>query len=195
MSVDVAADAAARSAVARLGRRDLVRAVGLLAVAGVIPSGCGGAPAALAPPTDATLRALSPRGYATFTAAAMRVVGDAGGALIADRRVDVGLACDAWLARTPALAAPFAQALALLEFAPWPLLAKVRPFTALDPAAQDGVLADCMTSRLETKRAVFRGIRSLALLTFYAAPATRPLTGYPGPFGNESVTIADAMRD
>ena len=52
-----------------------------------------------------------------------------------------------------------------------------------------------MTSSLDTKRALFRGVRSLAMLTFYGAPATRGLTRFPGPFGSDSVTIADAMRE
>ena len=75
------------------------------------------------------------------------------------------------------------------------LLGKLRPFTALGPEAQDAVLTECMTSRIETKRALFRGVRSLALLSFYGSAATRPLTGFPGPFGTGTVTIADAMRD
>ena len=77
----------------------------------------------------------------------------------------------------------------------WPLFGKVWPFTALDDGAQDAVLSECMTSRLDTKRALFRGIRSLAMLTFYGAPATGALTRFPGPFGDGTVTIADAMRD
>ena len=77
----------------------------------------------------------------------------------------------------------------------WPLIDKLWPFTALDGRSQDAVLEDCMTSRLELKRSVFRGIRALAMLTFYGAPASRALTGFPGPFGGVDVTIADAMRD
>lgn len=176
-----------------VGRRPLLQLVGLGIVAGVLPAGCSRVPPALAAPS--TLRVLSSRTYAVFTAAAMRLVGPRGAALIADRAVDVGSLADAWLERAPALAGPLGQALLLLEFGPWPLMGKLRPFTTLDADAQDAVLAECMTSRLETKRAVFRGIRSLALLTFYGSPATRPLTGYPGPFGTGSVTIADAMRD
>jgi hypothetical protein len=178
-----------------LGRRRFLRAIGLLAGAGVVPTGCGGVPASLAPPDPVALQALSPRTYAVFTAAAMRLVGPRGAPLIAERTVDVGAVADAWLARTPALAGPLAQALLVLEFGAWPLVGKLRPFTALDGAAQDAVLTECMTSRLELKRSIFRGVRSLALLTFYGSAATRPLTGYPGPFGNDTVTIADAMRE
>ena len=177
-----------------LGRRRFLRAAGLLAGAGLVPTGCGNVPSSLAPPASVTLQALSPRTYAVFTAAAMRIVGPRGASLIAERTVDVGALADGWLVRTPALAGPLGQALLVLELGVWPLVGKLRPFTALDATTQDAVLTECMTSRLELKRSIFRGVRSLALLAFYGSAATRPLTGYPGPFGSGSVTIADAMR-
>lgn len=178
-----------------LGRRRVLQLMAAAGVGAILPSGCGGAPAALAPPAGASLAVLSPRTYAVMTAAAMRVVGPKGSALVADRTIDVGLLADAWLVRDPAVAGSLGQALLVLEFAVWPLVGKLRPFTALDGATQDAVLTECMTSRFETLRAVFRGVRSLALLTFYGAAASRPLTGFPGPFGSGTVSIADAMRD
>jgi hypothetical protein len=178
---------------AALERRAFLRLAGLVAGLGVLPTGCASVPDALAPRSP--LAVLTPRTYAAFTAAAMRLVGPKGAALIAERTVDVGVLADGWLGRTPAVAAPLGQALFVLEFGVWPLFGKVRPFTALDGVGQDAVLTECMTSRLDTKRALFRGIRSLAMLTFYGAPATHALTGFPGPFGDGAVTIADAMRD
>jgi hypothetical protein len=76
----------------------------------------------------------------------------------------------------------------------FPLLPKLRPFTALPAAAQDGVLADLGASEMGWKRDLFKGVRSIAFLTFYADPAVRPLMGHPGPFGRGPVSIADAMR-
>src|SRR5258705_3475221 len=114
-----------------LGRRRFLRALGVVGVTGWLPAGCAGVPSGLAPPAGAPLAVLSPRTYAVMTAAAMRLVGPRGAALVADRTVDVGLLADAWLARTPAIAAPLGQALLLLEFGVWPLIGKVRPFTAL----------------------------------------------------------------
>jgi len=182
-----------QAAGAALERRAFLRLVGVAVGLGVLPTGCAGVPPALAP--RGALAVLTPRTHAVFTAAAMRLVGPEGAVLIADRTVDVGLLADAWLGHTPALAAPLGQALLLLEFGPWPLFGKLRPFTALDDGTQDAVLTECMTSRLDTKRALFRGIRSLAMLTFHGAPATNALTRFPGPFGDGTVTIADAMRD
>jgi len=178
-----------------LERRTVLRLFGVAAAVGVLPAGCGGIADDLGPGRGPELAMLSARHYAVLTAAALRIVGPAGAPLIATRTVDVGRLADAWLARTPALAAPMGQALTLLEFGTWPLVGKARLFTALDDAGRDRVLAECMGSRLELKRSVFRGIRSLVLLVFYGHEASRPLTGYPGPFGTGTVTIADAMRD
>ena len=178
---------------AMLERRAFLRLAGTLAAAGFVPAGCAGVPERWRLPADASLAVLSPRGYATFTAAAARVVGPTGAALIERRAVDVGQEADRLLARAPALASPLAQALAVLEFGVWPLVRKLRPFTALDGPAQDGVLDDLMRSRLELKRQLFGAVRGLALLAFYGTPASRAVSGYPGPFGSERVSIGDAM--
>jgi hypothetical protein len=177
----------------RLDRRAFLRAAGMAAAAGLLPSGCGEVPDVYAPGRGDALAMLRPRDYATLTAAAMRLVGPDGAELIRSRTIDVGRLADGFLARSPTLAGPLGQALVVLEFGVWPLVAKVRPFTSLPPASQDAVLADLVASRLALKRALFGGVRSLALSAFYASPAARGLSGYPGPFGLGAVTIADAM--
>ena len=101
---------------------------------------------------------------------------------------------DQLLAHSPTLAGPLSQGLAVLEFGVWPLVAKLRPFTSLSKEAQDHVLADLVRSHLETKRALYGAVRALVLSTFYGAPATRLLSGYPGPFGFGSVTVADGLE-
>jgi hypothetical protein len=176
-----------------LDRRGFLRLAGLAAAAGVLPGGCGGVPEPLAPPAGLSLSALRARDYATFTAAALRVVGPQGAGLIRSRTVDVGRLADELLARSPSVAAALSQALVVLEFGVWPLVDKVRPFTALSGPAQDAVLADLARSRLAVKRALFGGVRSLVLSAFYGAPLTRSLSGYPGPFGVGAITVADAM--
>jgi len=180
-------------AAAALDRRGFLRLAGAATAAGLLPAGCGGVPPPFSPGPDVTLGALSPRAYATLTAAATRMVGPAGAAMIARREVDVGRLADDLLARNPALAAPIGQALAVLEFGVWPLLPKLRPFTALDAVGQDAVLRDLARSDLSLKRALYGGVRALALTTFYGAPAARPLSGYPGPFGASGIGVADAM--
>lgn len=178
---------------ATLERRAFLRVLGTAAVAGLVPSGCRGVPERLVPDPNRPLAVLTPRGYATFTAAAARLTGPAGGELIARRTIDVGRAADRFLAGAPTLAAPLGQALLVLEFGVWPVVAKVRPFTALDGTAQDAVLDDLMRSRLDLKRQIFGGVRSLAMLAFYGTPESRAVSGYPGPFGSERVPIGAAM--
>ena len=181
-------------ALAPLSRRSFLRWRRCRAAAGLLPAGCGAERAAwLRPPPGAALRHLSERGYAVLAAATARLVGGEGADWIAEGRVAPAATADAWLDATPELAGPLGQGLLLLEFAVFPLLPKLRPFTALPAAAQDGVLADLAASEIGWKRDLFKGVRSLAFLTFYADPAVRPLIGHPGPFGRGSVTIADAM--
>ena len=181
-------------AAAVLDRRAFLRVAGAVAAAGLLPAGCSGVPDLLAPPADLRLTALSPRAYATLNAAGARIVGPQGAALIERRTVDVAALADRLLAGSPALGVTLSQGLAVLEFGVWPLVAKLRPFTGLTAEAQDRVLADLAGSRLETKRALYGSVRALVLSTFYGAPATRLLSGYPGPFGFGTVTIADGLE-
>src|SRR5690606_7624895 len=129
----------------------------------------------------------STRGYATFQAFAMRLAGPRGAAAIAGGSLDPAGAADAWVARLPALGDALGQGLALLEWGVWPLLPKLRPFTSLDPVGQDRVMADLLRSRMVLKRDLYKGLKSLATLTLYAAPAARPLVGFPGPFDGPGI--------
>ena len=181
-------------AAAALDRRAFLKAAGAVAAAGLLPAGCGGVPDLLAPPPDLRLAALSRRAYATVNSVGARIVGPQGAALIERRTVDVGALADQLLARNPVLAGLLSQGLAVLEFGVWPLVAKFRPFTSLSAEARDRVLADLAGSHFETKRELFGAVRALVFSTFYGAPATRLLSGYPGPFGFGAVTIANGME-
>jgi len=175
---------------ARLDRRGFLRLAGALAAAGILPSGCRGVPAALNPPVGVDLEVLSPRSYATFQSVAMRCVGPRGAEAIRAGRIDPARAADLWVARLPALAGPLVQALWVLEWGVAPLVAKWRPFTVLDGAGQDRVLEDLMRSRLDLKRDLFKGLKSLSMLTFYSDPASRALDGYPGPLDAGGIVAA-----
>jgi hypothetical protein len=184
------ASSEAEGALARLDRRAFLRLAGLATAAGVLPSGCGAAPAVFAPPPTLRLSVLSPRAYATFQAFTLRLVGPACGALIVERTIDPAAAADAWVARLPGLAGALGQGLAVLEWAVWPLLPKFAPFTALGSDAQDRVLDDLLRSRMALKRDLYRGLKSLATLTVYAQPAARGRLGHPGPFSAEGIRAA-----
>lgn len=189
-----ATEAALAEALAPLDRRAFLRLAGAALAAGLAPVGCAReVPAWMRPPEGLALRALSPRAFSVLSAAGARLVGEPGAGWIAEGRVRPSVTADAWLARLPELAEPLARGLAVLEWGVFPLIGKLRPFTALEPGAQDAVLRELAGSRLTLKRELFRGLRSLAFLCFYADPAVRPLIGHPGPFGRGAVSIRDAM--
>jgi hypothetical protein len=190
------ADAAALARdLAPLTRRRLLALAGAAAAAGLLPSGCtADRPAWQRAPEGVALRHLSERQYAVLAAAMARFVGGEGAGWIAEGKVAPAATADAWLGSQPALAGPLGQGLLVLELGVYPLVAKLRPFTALAPAEQDAVLDDLAGSSLGLKRTLWRGLRTISFLTFYADPVVRPLIHHPGPFGRGAVTIADAMR-
>ena len=140
-----------------LDRRSFLRFAGVAAAAGVLPSGCGGVPATLAPPADLSLAVLRPRAYATFTAAALRIVGPRGRRAHRHARRSTSdgsrTRCSRARRRWPRRSS---QALVVLEFGVWPLVDKVRPFTSLAGQAQDAVLADLARSRLRGEARALR---------------------------------------
>ena len=189
-----AAERTTMVAAAQLSRRTVLRAGGVLASGAWGSTGCAGStPAWLLPLPSRRLASLSPRTYATLTAACARIAGPRVAAEIEGERLRPGPVADAWLTRTPTASDPLNQALMVLEFGVYPLVAKLRPFTALDGAAQDAVLRNLQASRLGLKRALFAGIHSIALLSVYLTPEAHALIGYPGPFGTATVSIGDAM--
>jgi hypothetical protein len=50
-----------------------------------------------------------------------------------------------------------------------------------------------MTARWDLSRALFQGVRSFTWLAWYAAPESHAAIGYPGPYGDGRVGVADAM--
>ncbi len=176
---------------AALDRRGFLRLAGLAAAAGWLPAGCRGAPGGAGPPPDLALRVLSPRSYAVVNAATERIVGDRGRAALRDGRVDPGSRADAYLAHEPGLAELLEQALFAVEFGVFPLVGKLRPFTALDAPARDAVLHELMGSRWSLKRNLFKGVKSIAVLAFYGSALYQPVTQLPGVAG---VGVRDALR-
>jgi len=189
-----------RRSLATLDRRGFLRLTGTAAAAGLLPVGCGAAPEPLRPPPELELAVLTPRTYATFQAAALRILGPEGRARVDSGAVPVARRADARLARLPGFARPVQQALLALEFGVWPLVPKLRPFTSLSEADRDTVLQELMVARWDLSRALFAGVRSFTWLAFYSAPESHGPIGYPGPFGGRGATIggrgatiADAM--
>lgn len=170
---------AAIDAISALDRRGFLKLAGLVAAAGVFPVGCRDASPPLAPPPDLELVHLTPRTYAVFTAATARIVGPSGAQQIASGRLQPGARAEAFLASAPTLAPTLRQALLALEFGVPPLLAKLRPFTALSGEAQDAILRELIDSLFASKRLLFGGVRSLALLACYGDPLGLSWIDYP----------------
>lgn len=58
----------------------------------------------------------------------------------------------------------------------------VRRFTALDPADRLGYLNGWARSRFSLRRAVYQSTKAFVYFYAYARDATRPITGFPGPW-------------
>ncbi len=190
--VDSGREASAYAAIAALDRRRFLTLSGTLLALGSGATGCGRSE--LAPAPERALTHLSPRADATFQAAAVTILGAGPAALVRRGEIDPARLADAWLDRAPALAAPLQQGLLVLEFAPWPLLPKFAPFSTLDDAERERVIAHLADSTRDWKRALFAGLKSLACLTFYSAPPSRAISHYPGPLHRGPGGIEDAMR-
>lgn len=180
----------ARRALAQLDRRGFLRASALAAAAGLLPA-CRDAQ--YAPDPSRPLRVLDPRGYGVLTAAAMAVAGPELAALVRARAIDPAAAVDAFLVRSPDLAAPLATALLALEYAVFPFVPKLRPFTSLDEGGRAAVLRDLMTSRIDLKRILFNSVKSLSLLGIYSSREARDAIGYPLGDGAARAGVHDAM--
>jgi hypothetical protein len=86
------------------------------------------------------------------------------------------------------------QALLALEFAMPPLSGRLAPFTSLDAAGRDAVLADLRGSRFALRRTLFNAVRSFAAIGYYGSRASRAGVGYPEQLGHGRPGIEDAMR-
>jgi hypothetical protein len=156
----------------QLDRRRFLRLAGAAAAVGALP-------ACSAPE----------RRDAIVTAVTRRIVGPEGAAQIDAGRVDPAAAAAAFLADLGPLGDALELALAALEWAVWPLVPKLRPFTALEPADQDAVLADLRDSRLGFKRQLFAAAKSVGCLAYYTSPESHSALGFPGPFGDSAAAM------
>lgn len=150
-----------------------------LALATLIPAGCA---------TDypeaagAELRALSPKEFAVVRAAAESILD---GVPVPAERVAERIDRELALAGEP-VRGDFKLALVLLEHLT-PLGGRFRRFTALDPAARLGYLHGWRESRFVLRRAVFQAVKAFIFFFAYSDDATRPLTGFYGPWTERQV--------
>ncbi len=99
-------------------------------------------------------------------------------------QVDVAGKADAFLAPLPEKdAKDLKQLLALFDNALFSFVTggPARPFTQLDPVAQDAHLKAWQTSRLAVRRTGFQAMKRLCCAIYFGAPAAYASMGYPGP--------------
>jgi hypothetical protein len=167
----------------------------LLAVGAMLPSGC-----ARYSPTERPLRFLTRKEYAVVTSAAVRILG-----LEDEAREDVGGFIDGLLADLPSTTQQQARMMIrVVEHGTHLFDLKPRRFTRLSPAEQDAYLRGWMESTLGARRVIFRALKTLAALGYYAQTSSFEEIGYDGPWlgrveatsafaHEEPVALADAL--
>ncbi len=160
-----------------LSRRELLRTgfggVFLVAFGAVLPSGCQ-----TYSPIARPLKFLSRKEFAVVTRAAVRILG-----LPDERGDEIGGFIDALLADLPPTTQSQARLmLRVVEHGTHLFDLKPKRFTRLSPAEQDAYLTGWMESSLGARRIVFRALKTLAALGYYAQPTAWEAIGYDGPW-------------
>lgn len=156
--------------------RDSAGGAAAVAVASLLPAGCSAEyPHAAADGTD--LNALSAKEYAVARAAAEALL-----AGVPVEPAEVARAIDVELALVgDPVRADMKSVLGLIEHLTF-LGGRFRRFTALDPEARRRDLAGWATSRFALRRGAFQAVRGFVDYFAWSRPATRPLTGFLGPW-------------
>lgn len=160
-----------------LTRRQLLRTgfggVLLLSFGTLLPSGC-----ARYLPIARPLKFLSRKEFAVVTQAAVRILG-----LPDERGDEIGGFIDALLTDFPPTTQNQARLmLRVLEHGTHFFDLKPKRFTRLSPAEQDVYLRGWMESSLGARRIVFRALKTLAALGYYAQPSAWDTISYDGPW-------------
>lgn len=145
----------------------------LLAFGSVLPTGC-----ARYSPVESSLRFLTRKEYAVVTQAAVRILG-----LPDEAREGLGGFIDGLLADLPPTTQNQARLmLRVVEHGTHLFDLKPRRFTRLAPAEQDAYLRGWMESTLGARRVIFRALKTLAALGYYAQSQSFADIGYDGPW-------------
>ena len=163
-----------------LDRRGFLRSAAggsaAVAIAAVLPAGC--APAYPERAADGSaLQAMTPKEYGVARAAAEALLVD-----VPVRADAVATAMDRELAIAgDPMRTDMKTVLSLMEHGPALSLRRKR-FTALSPEQRRRVLHHWATSRFNLRRAAFQALKGFVVYFAYVDDATRPLTGFPGPW-------------
>jgi hypothetical protein len=163
-----------------LSRRGFLRTAAggsaAVAVASLVPAGCArDYPQASA--AGIALRSLSPKEFAVVQAAAEALLE---GVPVPAPSVAAAIDAELAVAGEP-VRGDMKTVLSLMEHGSLLSLRRQR-FTALDAAARRAVLDDWATSRFNLRRAAFQALRGFVVYFAWIDRATRPLTGFAGPW-------------
>lgn len=147
-----------------------------IAFASLLPAGCASEyPQAEQDGTER--RSLSEKEYAVARAAAEALlVGVPVSAAVVAARIDQELA---WVGDP--IRADMKTVLTLMEHAT-PLGGRMRRFTSLSPEQRLTYLTGWRHSRFQLRRAAYQALKGFVYYMAYIDPATRPLTGFKGPW-------------
>ena len=153
-----------------------------IALASLIPAGCA-ADYPQAERDGAKLRSLTDKEYAVARAAAdALLVGVPVSAAVIATRIDQELA---WVGEP--IRTDMKTVFSLMEHAT-PLGGRMRRFSALSPEQARSYLQTWQRSRFQLRRAAYQAVKGFVYYFAYIDPATRPLTGFAGPW-RERVSI------
>ncbi len=163
-----------------IDRRGFLRAsaggAAAVALASAIPAGCA-ADYPQAEADGAALEALTPKEYAVARAAAEAVL-----VAVPVPPERIARRIDRELARVgEPVRGDMKTVFALLEHLTI-LGGRFRRFTALEPGARLDYLHGWARSRFTLRRGAFQAVRAFVCFYAYCDDATRPLTGFPGPW-------------
>lgn len=145
----------------------------------------------------AALQVLSPREWSVLAAAAQAFCPGGDGLPSADE-LDIATALDATFATLhPGDVSELKAALLLLDNAlPGLLLdGRLGPFSRASVQARAQTLLGWRTSRIGTRRQVYKALRGLLMAAYWGHPRTWAFAGYPGPpdFG-QAQALPDDLR-
>lgn len=145
----------------------------VLAFGAVLPTGCARYSA-----TSRRLRFLTRKEFAVVTQAAVRILG-----IPDEEGEEIGTFVDDLLADLPPTSQGQARLMfRVVEHGTHLFDLKSRRFTRLAAADQDAYLRGWMESSLGARRLIFRALKTLAALGYYARPESWEGIGYDGPW-------------
>jgi len=173
-----------------LTRRQLLRTglggVLVLAFGAVLPSGC-----TRYLPVSRPLKFLTRKEFAVITQAAVRILG------LPDAPQDeIGCFIDGLLEELPPTSQRQARLmLRVVEHGTHLFDLKPKRFTRLSPPEQDAYLRGWMESSLGARRVIFRALKTLAALGYYAQPQAWDAIGYDGPWVGRVEVASDLEHE